>query len=52
MDFDLYPQQTLKHKKIYDPTSNESVNDRKIFGGNPTAMFELTRIKYEWAYKL
>lgn len=42
----------LQHKKIYDPTSNESVNDRKIFGGNPTAMFELTRIKYEWAYKL
>nr|WP_034574969.1 ribonucleotide-diphosphate reductase subunit beta [Helicobacter saguini] len=39
-------------KEIYNPNSNESVNERKIFGGNPTAMFELNKIKYDWAYKL
>ena len=42
----------LKHKKIYDPHSNESVNDRRIFGGKPTAIFDLNRVKYQWAYKL
>lgn len=45
-------QKKLAHKKIYDPSSNESVNDRKIFGGRPTAMFDLNRIKYQWAYNL
>lgn len=46
------PISLLSHKKIYDPNSNESLAERKIFGGNPTAMFDLTRIKYQWAYKL
>ena len=39
-------------KKIYNPESNENVNDRKIFGGNPTGIFELNNIKYQWAYNL
>ena len=42
----------LYKKQIYNPLSQESVNERKIFGGNPTAMFELTKIKYQWAYQL
>ncbi len=42
----------IQRKKIYDPTSTESVNDRKIFGGNPTNIFDLNRIKYQWAYNL
>ena len=42
----------LNRKKIYNPESNESVNDRKIFGGNPTSIFELNKIKYQWAYQL
>ncbi|MEA1916003.1 MAG: ribonucleotide-diphosphate reductase subunit beta [Campylobacterota bacterium] len=42
----------MKRKKIYNPSSVESVNDRKIFGGNPTGIFELNNIKYQWAYKL
>lgn len=45
-------QNTIKRKKIYDPNSTESVNDRKIFGGNPTSIFELNKIKYQWAYNL
>ncbi|PAF50293.1 ribonucleotide-diphosphate reductase subunit beta [Helicobacter sp. 13S00401-1] len=43
---------TVSRKLIYNPDSKETVNDRKIFGGNPTAMFELTQIKYQWAYDL
>ena len=42
----------MNRKIIYNPNTTESVNDRKIFGGNPTGIFELNRIKYDWAYKL
>jgi len=42
----------MKRKQIYNPDSRESVNDRKIFGGNPTGIFELNNIKYQWAYNL
>jgi ribonucleoside-diphosphate reductase beta chain len=43
---------TINRKKIYNPESTEHVNDRKIFGGNPTGIFELNNIKYQWAYNL
>jgi ribonucleoside-diphosphate reductase beta chain len=39
-------------KKIYNPESDEKTNERKIFGGNPTGIFELNDIKYQWAYNL
>jgi len=42
----------MKRKKIYNPESTESVNDRKVFGGDPTGIFELNNIKYQWAYNL
>ena len=42
----------MNRKKIYNPESTEHVNDRKIFGGNPTGIFELNNIKYQWAYNL
>jgi len=42
----------MERKKVYNPESEESVTDRKIFGGNPTGIFELNKIKYQWAYKL
>lgn len=42
----------MHRKKIYNPESSESVNDRRIFGGNPTGIFELNDIKYQWAYNL
>jgi len=42
----------IQRKEIYNPSSSEKVNDRKIFGGNPTGIFELNNIKYNWAYKL
>ena len=42
----------MNRKKIYNPDSTESVNDRRIFGGDPTGIFELNNIKYQWAYNL
>jgi ribonucleoside-diphosphate reductase beta chain len=42
----------VNRKKIYNPDSTESVNDRRVFGGNPTGIFELNNIKYQWAYNL
>jgi len=42
----------VNRKKIYNPLSNENVNERRIFGGNPTGIFELNDIKYQWAYNL
>lgn len=42
----------INRKKIYNPNSKESVNERRIFGGNPTSIFELNKIKYQWAYNL
>lgn len=42
----------MERKKIYNPESKEDVRDRKIFGGDPTGLFELNKIKYQWAYNL
>jgi len=42
----------MKRKQIYNPNSKEKTNERKIFGGNPTGIFELNDIKYQWAYNL
>ncbi|WP_373071866.1 ribonucleotide-diphosphate reductase subunit beta [Sulfurimonas sp.] len=42
----------MDRKKIYNPESKENVNERRIFGGNPTGIFELNNIKYQWAYNL
>ena len=44
--------QMINRKNIYNPDSTENVNDRKVFGGNPTGIFELNNIKYQWAYNL
>ncbi len=42
----------VERKKIYNPESKEGVSDRKVFGGDPTGIFELNKIKYQWAYNL
>ena len=42
----------MNRKKIYNPNSKERTVDRKIFGGDPTGIFELNDIKYQWAYNL
>jgi ribonucleoside-diphosphate reductase beta chain len=42
----------MNRKQIYNPSSQERTANRKIFGGNPTGIFELNDIKYQWAYNL
>ncbi len=42
----------MKRKTIYNPNSDEKTQERRIFGGNPTGIFELNDIKYQWAYNL
>lgn len=42
----------MDRKLIYNPTSKESLNERRVFGGNPDGMINFTRAKYEWALKL
>jgi len=42
----------MDRKHIYNPSSNESLNDRKMFGGNPHGILNFTKAKYVWALKL
>lgn len=42
----------MQRKKIYNPNSNETLNERKIFDGNPHGILNFTKAKYEWALKL
>ena len=42
----------LSKKIIYNPHSQESINDRKVFGGNPDGMLNFTKAKYQWALNL
>ena len=42
----------ISKKVIYNPESTESVNDRRVFGGNPDGMLNFTKAKYDWALKL
>lgn len=42
----------IDKKKIYNPESNETLGDRKVFGGNPHGILNFTKAKYQWALKL
>jgi len=42
----------MNRKHIYNPDSNESLKDRRIFGGNPHGILNFTQAKYQWALKL
>ena len=39
----------MDRKTIYNPDSKESLNDRRIFGGNSDGMINFTKMKYQWA---
>jgi ribonucleoside-diphosphate reductase beta chain len=39
-------------KIIFNPTSTETLNERRVFGGNPDGMINFTRMKYQWALNL
>ncbi len=42
----------IEKKKIYDELSLEDINERKIFGGNPTGIINFSKVKYQWAFEL
>ncbi|TEY18122.1 ribonucleotide-diphosphate reductase subunit beta, partial [Campylobacter sp. CH185] len=42
----------MQRKRIYNPNSNETLGDRKIFDGNPHGILNFTKAKYTWALKL
>lgn len=42
----------MQRKKIYNPSSNETLNQRAIFDGNPHGILNFTKAKYQWALKL
>ena len=42
----------MNRKKIYNPSSNETLTHRKVFNGNPHGILNFTKAKYEWALKL
>ena len=42
----------MKAKKLFNPKGIDSINERKIIGGNTTNIFNLNNVKYSWANKL
>ena len=42
----------MERKTIYNPDSKESLNDRRVFGGNSDGMINFTKMKYQWALNL
>ncbi|MFA9372914.1 ribonucleotide-diphosphate reductase subunit beta [Poseidonibacter sp.] len=42
----------MDRKEIYNPDSRETLNDRRIFGGNSDGMINFTKMKYQWALNL
>jgi len=42
----------MSRKTIYNPDSKETLNERRIFGGNPDGMINFTNMKYQWALNL
>ena len=42
----------MDRKEIYNPESRETLNDRRIFGGNSDGMINFTKMKYQWALNL
>lgn len=42
----------MTRKRIYNPASNETLNQRSVFNGNPHGILNFTKAKYQWALKL
>jgi len=51
-DIGVKNSQIINKKTIYNPNSNENLNDRKTYGGNPDGMLNFTKSKYQWALNL
>lgn len=42
----------MKRKRIYNPSSKETLTERRVFDGNPHGILNFTKAKYQWALKL
>lgn len=42
----------MNRKRIYNPSSNENLGQRMVFGGNPHGILNFTKAKYTWALRL
>ena len=42
----------MERKRVYNPNSEENLNERKVFNGNPHGILNFTKAKYTWALKL
>ncbi len=45
-------QDSINRKELYNPESIETLNERRVFGGNPDGMLNFTKMKYQWALNL
>jgi len=42
----------LNRKKIFNQMSNESINDARVLGGNPTGVMDFNRTNHAWATEI
>ena len=42
----------VNRKSVFNTASNETIGNRKIFGGDPDGMINFTTMKYDWALNL
>jgi ribonucleoside-diphosphate reductase beta chain len=42
----------IEVKKLFNPSGNDSLAERRMIGGNSTNLFNLNNVKYPWANKL
>lgn len=40
----------LNRKRLFNPEGDQEVEKRRLIKGNPTNIFELNKIKYDWGY--
>jgi ribonucleoside-diphosphate reductase beta chain len=40
------------HRKIFNPSGDDSIDGRQLIGGNPTGIANLNSVKYKWASPL
>ena len=42
----------IDRKNVFNTESSETINDRRVFGGNPDGMINFTTMRYRWALNL
>lgn len=44
-----YPEDGIHAKRLFNPEGNDAIEVRRIIKGNPTNLFNLNDVKYQWA---